>query len=815
MLIRHFLGWHGLTLSYPSINNQENSNRCTMFKNNLKIAWRNLFKDTQFTLLNLVGLSVGLACTLLIYLWVNDEIGFDHFKGQQPFQLMEHRKSASGITISDESSGILGETLKAAMPQIEYAAAVAPPDWFQRFTLSVGDKNIKATGQYVGKEYFSIFPFRILEGKRDEMLKDKNSIALSETMARKLFNTTENIIGKPVRFQQDTDFFVSGVFEDPPYHSSQQFEFALSFEYYKDIQGWVKTWNNTGPHNFITLKKGTDLAAFNHKIAGVVTQNGGDTSRSVFAMPFSDNYLQNTFSHGSRLGGKIEYVRLFSLIALFILAIACINFMNLSTAKASRRLKEVGIKKVVGAGRQQLIIQFLGESMLLTLVAVNLALALVWILLPQFNFITGKQISFGFDSSMLLGLLGITLFTGLLSGSYPALYLSGFKPVKILKGKFNSSHAEIWTRKGLVVFQFTLTVVLIVSVLVVYQQIQFIQHADPGYKKDHVVRFNAEGKLLNAEESFVAALKTLPGVANASYTFHNMVGRNYGTNGLDWVGKDSRESIYFEGVGAGFDFIETMGMQMAAGRSYSREYGNEQSKIILNEAAIRAMQLKNPIGQSVKIYDAEKQIIGVVKDFHFESLHEPVKPLFILEEPQGNPWHKIMVRIRGGQEASTLDQIQKLYESYNPGFPFDYNFLDDIYQKQYLSELRVGILSRYFAGIAIIISCLGLFGLVAFTAQRRQKEIGVRKVVGATVPNIIFMLSKDFLKLILISVLIAFPLSWWAMEQWLHGFAYRISLGPFVFIIAGTSIIFITLLTISFQAIKAAVTSPIKSLRTE
>jgi putative ABC transport system permease protein len=788
-----------------------------MFKNNLKIAWRNLFKDRQFTFLNLIGLSVGLACTLLIYLWVSDERSFDKFseKDDQLYQLMEHRKSASGIAVSDESSGILGEVLKGQMPEIVYAAAVAPPDWFQKFTLTVGDNNLKAIGQYVGKDYFNIFSFKLLDGNKDQVLADKNSIVISETLAKKLFNTDQNLIGKPVRFQHEKDFYVSGVFADPPAHSSQQFDFVLSFEYYKDNNGWVKTWGNTGPHNFVILKKGTDIDAFNKRISGVIMSNIGDTSRSAFAMRFSDNYLNNSFSHGARLGGKVEYVRLFSLIAMFILSIACINFMNLSTAKASGRLKEVGIKKVVGAGRRQLIFQFLGESLLLTLFALIFAIFLVWLLLPQFNKLTGKALGLSFDPTLLGAIAVIAIFTGFLSGSYPALYLSGFNPVSILKGKFKTSFTEVWARKGLVIFQFTITVLLIVCVVIVYQQIQFIQSTNPGYLKENVIRFNAEGKALTSEESFVAELKTIPGVVNASYTFHNMVGRNYGTTGLDWDGKDNRESIYFEGVGAGYDFIETMGMQMAAGRSFSRSFGSDSSKIILNEAGVDVMHLKNPVGKNIKLNGGNYQIIGIVKNFHFESLHEPVKPLFILWEPQGNAWHKVMVRIKAGQEKATIDRIRTFYEAYNPGFPFDFNFLDDIYQKQYLTELRVGIISRYFAGIAIIISCLGLFGLVAFTAQRRQKEIGVRKVIGATVSNIIFMLSKDFLQLVLIAVVLSFPLSWWAMNSWLNGFAYRIHISAFVFVLAGSSILLITLLTISFQAIKAAVTNPIKSLRTE
>jgi len=788
-----------------------------MFKNNFKIAWRHLVKDRQFTFLNVLGLSAGLACTLLIYLWVTDELSFDHFneKDSQVYQLMEHRKSGGQIQVSDESSGLLGEILISKMPEIEYAAAVAPPEWWQKFTLSAGDKNIKGTGQYAGKDYFNIFSFKLIEGNKNQVLADKNSIVISDELAKKLFNTTENIIGKAVRFQHEKDFFVSGIFEKLPSHSSQQFDFVLSFDYLHSVQSWVKTWNSTGPHNFVLLKKGTDIDAFNKKIANVVTASSGDSGRSAFAARFSDNYLLNTFDHGSKVGGRMEYVRLFSLIAIFILAIACINFMNLSTAKASRRFKEVGIKKVIGAGRRQLIFQFLAESVLLTLFSMIVALVLAFLLLPQFNKLTGKEITLNFDPRLIITLSAVTLFTGLLAGSYPALYLSGFKPIKILKGSFHSSFAEVFSRKGLVVFQFTLSVILIVSVLVVYQQIQYIQKTNPGYNKDNIARFNSEGKILGNEENFVAELKKIPGVTNASFTFNNMVGRNYGDYNIDWEGKGPKESVYFEGFGGGYDFIETMGMQMAAGRSFSKDFGDDRSKIIINETAANLMHLKDPVGKNLVFSGKPAQIIGVVKDFHFESLHEPVKPSYMMLTGQNNAWLKIMARIKAGQEKETLGRIEQLYKSYNPGFPFDFNFLDETYQKQYLTETRVSVLSRYFAALAILISCLGLFGLATFTAQRRQKEIGIRKVVGASVKDITAILSKDFLKLVLLAILIAFPLSWWAMNEWLQSFAYRINIGVDVFLVAGISVIVITVFTVGFQAIKAAMANPVKSLRTE
>jgi putative ABC transport system permease protein len=788
-----------------------------MFRNYFKIAWRNMIKDRQFTFLNVFGLSAGLACTLLIWFWVHDELSVDKSfeKGDQIYQLMEYRKVSGQTAISDESSGMLGEVLATRMPEIEYAAALAPHEWFQKFTLTAGEKNIKAFGQYAGKDYFNIFSFRLLDGKKDQVLRDKNSIAISGELAEKLFGTTENLIGKPIHFQHTKDFFVSGVFEKPDSHSSQQFDFVLSFEYMKEMYPWVTSWDNTGPHNFVLMKKGTDIIAFNKRIAKVVTENSQDSTRAAFAVPFRDNYLLYTFSHGAQVGGKMTYVKLFSIIAIFILAIACINFMNLSTAKASRRLKEVGIKKVLGAGRKQLIFQFLSESIIFAAVAMVLALGIAWLLLPAFNRLTGKEIALNFNASLILTLACITLFTGLLSGSYPALYLSGFKPVSILKGKLQTSVAEMFSRKGLVVFQFTLSALLIISVLVVYRQIRFIQSADPGYNKENVLRFNSEGKVLSNEDAFVDEVKKIPGVVNACYTAHEMIGRNYGNYGLSWDGKDPNEQDYIEGFGGGYGFIETMGMQMEAGRSYSKSYGDEGSKIILNEAAVKLMRLQDPVGKTIHFDNRPVQIIGVVKNFHFESLHEPVKPCYIILDGPGNIWHKMMVKIKGGEQSSTIKAIQNLYTSYNPGFPFEYGFLDEAYQKQYLTENRVGILSRYFAGLAILISCLGLFGLATFTAQKRQKEIGIRKVVGASVNSIVFMLSKDFLRLILVSVFIAFPLAWWLMSRWLQGFAYRTNIGGEVFLITGASVVFITLLTISVQAIRAALANPVTSLRSE
>ena len=787
-----------------------------MIRNYIKIAWRNLKKDKQFTLLNVIGLSAGIACTLLIYLWVHDELSYDKFfdNDNRLYQVMEHRRGGEVDGISDESSGLVSETMLLQNPQVEYATPVAPADWWQKFTLTVAENNIKAIGQYAGKDYFKVFSFKMIEGKRGEVLAAKNSIVISDELAKKLFNSTD-VVGKAIKFQHDKDFFVSGVFEKTPEHSSQQFDFVLSFDYLADTQGWVKTWPNGGPHNYVLLKPGTDVNALNSQIANMVTKYSGDTTRHLFLTKFSDNYIHNTFNHGSRIGGKEEYVNLFSLVAAFILIIACINFMNLSTAKASGRMKEVGIKKVVGAERSQLVIQFLSESLLMAFLTTAIAVGIAWLLLPQFNHLTGKDIQMHFDGALIAMLIGIAVFTGLISGSYPALYLSKFNPLAILKGKLKSSLAELIARKGLVVFQFTLSVVLIVAVLVVYQQIQFIQSASLGYNKDNVIRIDSEGKLAGNEDNFASELRTIPGVVNASFTQHNIVGRNYATGGFSWDGNiNADQAVYFEGFFGGYNFIETLGMQMAAGRSFSKNYGSEGNKIILNETAAKVMHLKNPVGTTIKYGSNDFQIIGVVKDFHFESLHEVVKPSFIMLNG-GSPYNKMMIRIKADHQQETIARIRSLYESFNPGFPFAYNFLDQAYQKQYETEVRVSTLSEYFSGLAILISCLGLFGLVAFTAQKRQKEIGIRKVIGASVNGITIMLTKDFLKLVGIAILIAFPLSWYMMQKWLNSFAYRIHIGPVVFVIATIAVTIITVLTVSFQSVKAALANPVKSLRSE
>lgn len=792
-----------------------------MFKKNIKIAWRNLIKDRQFTFLNLVGLSTGLACALLIWLWRADELNIDKYNQNdgQLFQVMQNIKQENGIETTEHTAGLLAKALAAEEPEVEYATTVVPASWFSgKGIISFGDSRIKAGGQFIGKDYFKIFSCNFLEGDKNKVLSDKKSIAISDELAMKLFHTTKNVIGKTLEWNQNEfngSYLVTGVFEKVPSNASEKFDLLFNFDLFVEKRPGMLSWGNSDPNTYVVLKKGTNIAQFNAGIKNFIAAKDKEFGRTLFIRRFSDKYLYGEYKDGVQSGGRIAYIQLFSIIAIFILIIACINFMNLSTAKASRRIKEVGIKKVVGARRSTIVLQYLGESVLMSFLSLFFSIGLIILLLPAFNTVTGKTLTLNFNGTLILSVISITLLTGIIAGSYPAFYISSFKPAAVLKGKLKTSIGELLVRKGLVVFQFSLSVVSIVAVLVFYRQIGYIQSKNLGYSRDNIIDFTfpleMDSVKLQAAGSFINELKNIPGVVNASSYYHNLNGGHGEIDGFQWPGKDPAKNINFANLEVGYGFIETMGIKIKEGRNFSNNE-NSFKEIVFNESAIKNMGLKDPIGKMVKFWDRERQIIGIAEDFNFESLYQTIKPCFFQVYPV---MPNVLVKIKAGTEKQTIGKIQQAYTSFNKGLSFDYRFLDEEYQALYISENRVAILSRYFAGLAILISCLGLFGLAAFTAQRRQKEIGIRKVVGATVSNVAFMLSKDFLKLVLIGVVIGFPVVWWIMSEWLNGFAYRISIGADVFLIAGISIMLITLLTISFQAIKAAVANPVKSLRTE
>jgi predicted permease len=784
-----------------------------MLKHNLTLIYRNFLRSKGFFFINLVGLSTGLACTLLIYLWVNDERMKDKFheKDSRLFQVMEHQQYADEIMTTTSTPGILSDALRDEIPEIEYAATTS---WVNAFTLSIKDHNVKADGFYVGTQFFNIFSYPLLQGQADKVLADKSSIVISRELAVKLFSTDEDVIGKTVELQHEKSYQVSGVFEKVR-NSSYQFDFVLSFEAFKDENPWVLNWGSNGPPTFVILHEGASAADVSEKIKDFVTTRKEQTNVTLFLKQFSERYLYGRYENGKQAGGRIEYVRLFSIIAIFILLIACINFMNLATARASRKAKEVGIKKSVGAQRQSLIIHYISESMITALIALVISVGIVWMLLPSFNLLTDKQIIFDITNPSLIGwLIAITMITGMLAGSYPAIFLSGFKPAAVLKGELKGSWGELWARKGLVVFQFFLSVILIVSVLVIYRQIEFVQTKNLGYKKDNLIRLPIEGKVETSLDAFLTEAKRIPGVISASSMGHSLLGRNNNTSGLEWEGKNPEEIVLFENVRVNYDMIETLGVEFAEGRTFSREHGTDTSAIIFNEAAIRVMGFKEPLGKVIKLWDEYNlEIIGVVKDFHFQSLHDVVNPLFFVLNPK-NTWN-VMIRLEGGKEKETLQALNDFYVSFNPGFTFEYKFQDVDYARQYAAEQRVASLSGYFAVFAVLISCLGLFGLAAFTAERRLKEIGIRKALGSSSTNIVLLLSGDFTRMVLLSIALGLPTSYWLLNQWLQRFAFHIELTPWDFVIAGAIALLIAWLTVASQAIRAAGVNPVQCLRSE
>lgn len=784
-----------------------------MIRHHLTLLYRNFLRSKGYFIINLSGLTAGLACTLLIYLWVHDELRIDkfHLKEDRLFQVMEHQQYADHIMTTTSTPGLLAETLKEEMPEVEYAATLT---WVNTYTLSVGETNIKADGLHVGPDFFNIFSYPLVDGNPDDVLKDKYAIVITPELAIRLFGTSTNVVGKTVELQHEKQFHVTGLFRKVP-SSSWQFDFVLSFEELKAEQEWLRSWGSNGPSTHIVLHEGSDWKALSEKISDFVKKRNEQSNVTLFLKPFSERYLYGRYKDGKPAGGRIEYVRLFSIIALFILIIACINFMNLSTARASRRAKEVGIRKSVGAQRQSLIMQYLSESVATSLLSFVLACLIVWLFLPQFNSITSKQIVIQFDDpNLLLWFTGIALATGLLAGSYPALFLSGFKPAAVLKGEVKGSWGELWARKGLVVFQFFLSVILIVSVLVIYKQIEFVQSKNLGYKKDNLIRFPIEGKVRTSLETFLTEVKRIPGVVNAASIGHQLLGRNNNTSGLQWEGKHPDDLILFENIRVSHDLLETLGVEIVEGRSFSREFVSDTSAIIFNEAGIRAMNLENPIGKHIKLWEKhDLEIIGVVKDFHFQSLHDIVNPLFFVMNSR-NTWN-VMVRIEGGKEKETLAELGKFYATFNPGFTFDYTFQDQDYARMYAAEQRVATLSGYFAGFAILISCLGLFGLATFTAERRLKEIGIRKALGSSSANIVVLLSADFTKMVIISIALGLPVSYWLLGEWLQRFAFHVELEPWYFVAAGLISLNIAWLTVASQAIRASAVNPVECLRDE
>ncbi|MEP7376967.1 MAG: ABC transporter permease [Chitinophagaceae bacterium] len=788
-----------------------------MIKNYFKIAWRNLWKNKTFSAINISGLALGLTCSVLILLWVKDEYGVDAFhKNSDRTYIVTSREYMDNEVIgSYDTPGLLGEELKKVMPEVELACNYGS---YRYFTFSSGDKKIKQPGNFAGKDFFKIFSYPLLEGTAETALKTPESIAISKKMAKSFFGSAAVAINKTLKFEGYKDLKVTAVFENIPENSSEKFECLINWEFFVEREQWVKDWHNSGPTTFIQLRKDADPVKTESKlkefIAAYDKQYSPIDKLELGLQRYDEKYLHSNFKGGYISGGRIEYVRLFSIVAIFILLIACINFMNLSTARSVKRAKEIGVRKVIGALRPALIRQFLSEALLFTLFAVFISIVLLVVLLPAFNQLTGKQIAMPFNDPVFwLGVAALTIITGCIAGSYPALLLSSFKPIAVLKNNLKLTPASGWFRKGLVVFQFTLSIIFIVGMIIISGQVDYIQTKNLGYQKNNLIYFSMTGNFATNFILFKNEAKKIPGITDISRITQNPVQMENTTGDVEWEGKAPNTKPNFTQVAVGYDFVKTMKAKIVLGRDFSETFA-DSGNYLINETALKRIGYKDPVGKPLTFWGTKGTIIGVVRDFHFNSLHVAIEPL-VIRLIKNASWGPALIRTEPGKTQVVLEGLEKLNQKLNPEFPFSYQFADEEYAFLYKSEQVVQKLSKYFAFLAIFISCLGLLGLVLFTAEQRTKEIGIRKVLGASVASLFRLLSKDFLVLILLAFVIATPLAWWAMMKWLENFSYRIPISWTVFAFAGISAVVIALITVSFQSVKSAIANPIKSLRTE
>jgi len=790
-----------------------------MIKNFLKIAFRNLFRNKGFSAINIFGLAIGMASAILILLWIQNELSYDKFheKSDRIYTANNRDKFNGELWAWNTTPKILGPTIKLEYPaDVEDVVRVNQSS----FLLTVGDKHLNTSGYFTDSGFLNMFSFPLVQGNTKTALSKVDDIVITQKLANKLFGT-DNAIGKVIKLDSSDNFTVTGVIKDLPNNTAFDFEFLLPWSYMKKI-GWDdEYWGNNSIKSFILLKPGVNQAAFDAKIKNVTinhTANTEDKSTTqVFTQKLADKWLYSKSENGQYVAGRMEMVRLFGVIAAFILLIACINFMNLSTARSEKRAKEVGIRKVVGAQKSGLVTQFIGESILIAFIAGIIAIVIVQLSLPAYNDLVGKQLYISYGSPYFwLFFFGFILFTGFIAGSYPAFYLSSYKPVKVLKGTFKAAHALVTPRKVLVVLQFTFAIALIICTIIVEHQIRYAQERDAGYVKDKLVFTPMQGDIEKHYELIKNDLLS-SGAAVAVTKSMSPITQRY-SDGWGWSWPGSNESdtkTDFVRMASDADFVKTMGVQLVQGRDIDiHAYPGDSTAMLLNESAVKVMRLKDPIGQTVKADGEQWHVVGVLKDFIYESPYEKIQQMAVMGPKS---WFStIHYKLNPGKStAEDLRLAEQVFKKYNPNYPFDYKFADETYANKFKEEQRTGTLAALFAGLTILISCLGLFGLATYMAENRIKEIGVRKVLGASVANITTLLSTDFLKLVIISFILASPLAWYAMYKWLQNYSYHISIEWWVFAAAGLLSVIIAIVTVSYQSIKAAIANPTKSLRSE
>jgi predicted permease len=785
-----------------------------MIRNYLKIAWRNLWRNKTFSAINVIGLSLGTACSLLILLWVQDECRVNTFHtNRDQLYIIYQREYADGdIGASYSTPAPLATELKKVMPEITLASGFS----WDRNILRVGNKTSRETGAFAGEDFLRIFSFPLLAGRKDLALHAPNSMALSKKLALSFFGSADAAIGKIIRYSASQYFTVTAVFDNVPDHSSLKFDYLLNWDVLLKKYAWANTWSSTGVRTYVLLDKHADPAKVRTRISNFLDdyykEQGPGLREELDLQRFDEQYLHGGFKNGFLSGGRIEYVILFSVVAAFVLLIACINFMNLSTARSLKRAKEIGVRKAAGAMRQSLVFQFISEAMLIAFLALGTALLLIALSLPTFNAITGKQMMLPVHQpTFWLQLLTIGVVTGLFAGSYPALYLSSFEAVKVLKGTPRSGKNEKMFRKGLVVFQFVLSTLLFIGAITISRQVQYIQTKNLGYDRENMINIPLEGTLISHYNYFKETIQQLPGVKMVSAMTGSPTGINSSQDGILWEGKDPDYRPTFSVGVVGYDYVSTMGLQITRGRDFSRDYPTDSGTALINETAARKTGLKEPLGKYLTLEDGHRrQIIGILKDFHAGSLHDQIEP--IVMQLGAASWGTLLVKTEPRKTAAVVAALEKLCKTINPEYPFQYQLADEEYQQLYQGEQMVKQLTDYFTVMAVLISCLGLLGLAQFTTQQRIREISIRKVLGASATQVFRLLSGEFMLLILLAFIIAVPAAWWGMHQWLENYAYHVSLSWWIFALAGAASFLIVLITVSSLTIKVSVTNPAKHL---
>lgn len=790
-----------------------------MIRSNLKSAWRNLLKNKVYSLINISGLSLGLTASILIALWVVDEYSVDAFHDDldRLYIVTSQEHSGGEITYGGyDTPGLLGEEMPKVLPEVEYSCSY---NWAGFRNIAVGPEIVKMQGGFAGKDFFKIFSHPLLIGTRENAIPTKENIAISRRMSVIFFGSPEKAIGQSVKIDNYRDLKVTAVFEDMGSNVSDRLEYVLNWDFFLEReQGWITNWHNSGSTTFLKLREHADREALekklHHFIKGYDKEWTDIDYLELGLQPYGEKYLYSNFKNGVVDGGRIEYVRLFEVVAAFILLIACINFMNTSTARSIKRAKEIGVRKAMGALKSVLASQFMLEAFVFTTIAVVLAITLLIILLPAFNLLVSKNIASPvFDIRFWLGIGLLTIITGTIAGSYPALLLSSFKPISALRNNFKVGSSSTSFRKVLVVVQFALSIIFITGTIVVSKQVDFVQNKNLGYQKDNLIYLDLIGNLGRNFDTFKNELMNIPGVTGVTRMSNRPIGYENTTGSVEWEGKQPGTKPNFTPASIGYDFIETMNATLLYGRDFSREFA-DSSNYIINEAALKIIGYKDPIGMPLTFWGQKGQIVGVVKNFHFNSLHVPIAPL-ILRLRNDVGYGYAFIRTEPGKTADVVPELEALYKKLNPDFAFAHQFADEEYAAMYESEMIAKKLSQYFAFLSIFISSLGLLGLVIFTAEQRVKEIGIRKVLGASVMQVVTLLSRDFMKLVGIAILFSLPVAYYVSDSWLSGFEYNIGVQWWMFGISASGAIVIALITLSFQAIKAALANPVKSLKVE